>query len=82
MKRNNLFAFRITEEYMKFASWKESVEYYKRWQGRHYNNPAENYYVFLKRIKYSESDNYLDVLRKIKVPSPAFYELAETAFVP
>jgi len=82
MKRNNLFAFRVTEEYMKFAHWKESVEYYKRWQQRHYKNHKEGYYTFLKRIKYSEAGHYLEVLRKVKVPSTAFYDLAETAYIP
>ena len=67
MHRHNLFAFRVTEAYMTFESWKQSVEYYKRWQDKHYTNPNEDYYVFLKRIKYSESSGYLDVLRKVSI---------------
>jgi hypothetical protein len=78
MKRNNLFAFRVTEEYMTFKSWKESIEYYKRWQDRHYINTREDYYSFLKRKQYSGSPNYIDVLKKVRfkrtqMPQP--YEL-------
>lgn len=67
MKRNNLFAFRVTEEYMHFTNWKESVEYYKRWQDKHYKNQGENYYSFLKRIHYSGSQNYVDVLKHVSI---------------
>ena len=67
LKRNNLFAFRITEEYMNFTNWKESVDYYKRWQDRHYKNENENYYSFLTRYKYSGSHNYVEVLKKVSI---------------
>ncbi|MCX6198169.1 MAG: hypothetical protein NTY88_02955 [Bacteroidetes bacterium] len=67
MKRNNLFAFRITEEYMHFETWKQSVEYYKRWQDRHYKNPTEDYYSFLQRIKYSGSADYVSVLKRVSI---------------
>jgi len=67
MKRNNLFAFRITEEYMHFANWKDCVEYYKRWQDRHYKNSRENYYTFLKRYHYSGSSNYTEVLKRVSI---------------
>ncbi len=67
MKRNNLFAFRVTEEYMKFESWKQSVEYYKRWQNRHYKNSNEDYYAFLVRIKYSGSRDYISVLKRVSI---------------
>lgn len=78
MKRNNLFAFRVTEEYMSFKNWKASVEYYKRWQDRHYTNHQEDYYTFLKRKHYSGSPNYTDVLKKVRFKkslTPAQYEL-------
>jgi hypothetical protein len=67
MKRNNLFAFRVTQEYMHFTSWEQSVEYYKRWQDRHYKNQNENYYAFLKRYKYSGTHNYVEVLKKVSI---------------
>lgn len=67
MRRNNLFAFRVTEEYMWFKDWKESVQYYQRWQQRHYTNLKEDYYSFLKRINYSGTHNYVDVLRRVSI---------------
>ena len=67
MKRNNIFAFRSTEEYMHFENWKACVEYYKRWQDRHYTNVKEDYYNFLNRIKYSGSPNYTSVLKRVNI---------------
>lgn len=67
MKRNNLFAFRFTEEYMHFANWQACVEYYKRWQQKHYTNNSENYYAFLKRKHYSQAPQYVDVLRRVSI---------------
>ena len=67
LRRNNLFAFRYTEEYIRFDHWKESVEYYKRWQEKHYTNHQENYYAFLKRVKYAGSRNYVEVLRRVSI---------------
>lgn len=67
MDRNNIFAFRRTEEYMHFADWKECVEFYKRWQDKYYKNIEENYYSFLQRIKYSGSHNYIDVLKRVSI---------------
>lgn len=32
--KNNLFGFRKTNEYISFKSWKESINYYKKWQER------------------------------------------------
>ena len=54
MSLNNLFGFK-NKEYLKFATWKESVDYYEKWQSTYYLNPAEDYYEFLVRIKYSNS---------------------------
>lgn len=64
MSRNNLFAFR-TKKYLKFKNWKASVEYYKKWQDKHYLNSDENYYRFLIRIKYA-TNKYPVYLKKIK----------------
>lgn len=65
MTRNNLFGFRY-KTYLHFASWKESVEYYKKWQDKRYKDPNEDYYKFLIRIKYATSDQYLTNLKKVK----------------
>lgn len=67
MERNNIFAFRVTKEYMRFTDWKACVKYYKRWQEKHYTNTKENYYSFLKRIGYSGTHNYTDVLKRVRI---------------
>ena len=56
MQRNNLFGFRY-KSYLTFAHWKDSVNYYKKWQARRYLNPREDYFIFLNRINYA-SGNY------------------------
>ena len=33
---NNLFGFFYKGSYLKFDSWQESVDYYKRWQDKYY----------------------------------------------
>lgn len=65
MDRNNLFGFRY-KSYLRFNSWKESVEYYKKWQDKRYKNKNEDYYSFLIRIKYATSTQYLTNLKKIR----------------
>jgi len=64
MSRNNLFGFR-SKNYLKFNSWKESVDYYEQWQKKRYTNPKEDYYQFLERIKYG-APGYSTGLRKMK----------------
>jgi uncharacterized FlgJ-related protein len=63
MNKNNIFAFR-KKKYLSFNSWKESVDYYKSWQKKHYTNTQENYYQFLVRIKYATPEYPLH-LKKI-----------------
>lgn len=65
MSRNNLFGFRKVN-YLRFKNWKESVEYYKKWQLKNYKDPNEDYYNFLVRIKYATKE-YPFHLKKIKV---------------
>ena len=64
MKRNNIFAFRI-KEYMHFKDWKACVDYYKKWQDKHYKDHNEDYYNFLVRIKYA-TPQYPIHVKKIK----------------
>lgn len=66
MDKNNLFAFRFTKHYMSFINWQASVDYYKKWQDKFYTNHSENYYDFLKRIKYARSPHYIKVLKLVK----------------
>lgn len=67
MQKNNLFGFRHTKTYMTFESWQESVAYYKAWQTRKYKNTNEDYYAFLIRIKYAQSEQYISLLKRIKI---------------
>lgn len=46
LNRNNIFGFFYKGKYLKYESWKESVEYYKRWQDKRYD-PSRDYYEFL-----------------------------------
>ena len=64
MSRNNLFGFRSTK-YIRFKSWKSSVDYYKKWQDKYYTNDKEDYYKFLIRIKYASAKNYTSYLKRI-----------------
>lgn len=64
MSKNNIFAFRKVN-YMTFKSWRDCVDYYKKWQLKNYTNLQEDYYHFLVRIKYATAQ-YPIHLRKIK----------------
>ena len=65
MKKNNLFGFRATKKYMHFETWQDCIQYYKKWQDANYTNPKEDYYVFLKRIRYSRTETYVPTLMRI-----------------
>ena len=67
MRRNNLFGFRSTLKYMRFESWQQSVEYYKKWQDDNYRNEKEKYYSFLMRIRFSRSPEYTKTLKRISL---------------
>ena len=71
MSRNNLFGFRYKGRYMRFENWKKSVEYYKRWQQRHYKDSNEDYYAFLLRIKYANGEAYNTALKNLKLNIPS-----------
>lgn len=64
VNKNNFFGFR-GQQYLTFKSWKESVDYYKKWQQKRYTNSNEDYYKFLIRIKYATSNTYIQNLKKI-----------------
>jgi len=64
---NNLFGFRTKKGYIKFAHWRESVAYYKKWQDKRYKrHKYANYYEFLTDIGYAEDPQYTNKLRKIQ----------------
>ena len=64
MSKKNLFGFRH-KNYIIFKTWKESVDYYKKWQDKYYIDPKEDYYKFLIRIKYA-TESYPNYLSKIR----------------
>lgn len=63
-ENHNLFGFRKGKSYYKYKDWKESVLHYAHWQNMNYR-VNEDYFVFLKRIKYAEDSNYIPKLKKI-----------------
>lgn len=63
--RHNLFGFRYKGRYLEFNSWEESVEYYARWQKRHYK--GGDYYEFLKEVGYATDPKYITKLKQIKL---------------
>lgn len=67
--KNNIFGFRTMVIYKTFKSWKDCVDYYKRWQDKNYKDSTEEYYHFLQRINYSgyKSFSYVSDLKKTRI---------------
>jgi len=63
--RHNLFGFRYRGKYLEFDTWQESIEYYSRWQKRHYK--GGDYYKFLKDRGYATDPEYITKLKSIKL---------------
>jgi flagellum-specific peptidoglycan hydrolase FlgJ len=63
MSKNNLFGFRKVK-YLRFETWKKSVEYYKKWQDERYTTKYKDYFDFLVKIKYA-TPKYPSHLKKI-----------------
>ena len=63
--RHNLFGFRYRGKYLEFDTWQESVEYYSRWQKRHYK--GGDYYKFLKDRGYATDPEYITKLKSIGI---------------
>lgn len=60
---NNLFGLR-GKHYHRYNHWTDSVKAYKeKIQSRY--KPKEDYYSFLKRIKYATNPNYISLLKNI-----------------
>lgn len=68
---NNIFGFMYYSKnaekyvYSKYTHWTESVEAYKRFQDRKYKGGC--YYTFLDNVGYAEAENYVQVLKTIKI---------------
>lgn len=66
IKHNNLFGLYDSKNhtYFKYNHWVESVKDYKNKIQNRYKE-GENYYHFLKRIKYATATNYISTLKQI-----------------
>lgn len=80
MKKNNLFGFRTRAGYLTFPDWKSAVQYYKTWQTTYYTNPEEDYFHFLKRIKYANGDRYTLCLKKIILDGKTFITSTDSLY--
>ena len=72
--RNNLFGLKGGEKtednphgYKIFNHWRESVQFYKRWQSERITEDCADYYDFLSAWKYAESPEYENKLKSIDV---------------
>lgn len=66
IKHNALFGFQTSEiNVIKYKNWKESVIAYKVWQMKRLKD-NENYYIFLKRVKYASDSNYIKKLKAMR----------------
>lgn len=64
LKNNNLFGLCNNQGYYKFENYEESIlKYIQYIQYRYKDN--EDYYSFLKRIKYASDKNYIKKLKQI-----------------
>ncbi len=63
MDRNNLFGWYYKKKYLSFDTWQESVDYYCRWQKRHYK--GGDYYKFLKDRGYATDPRYITKLKAL-----------------
>ncbi len=65
LNKNNIFGFYYKKKYIAFENWTDCIDYYKRWQDRHYK--GGDYYQFLKDVGYATSPTYVQKLKQIKV---------------
>lgn len=65
-KYNNLFGLydSANHRYYRFKHWTESVVAYKELVQYKYK-PPDNYYTFLRSIKYAEDEHYITLLKEI-----------------
>lgn len=61
---NNIFGLKCGKRYCKYKHWSECViDYKKRIQNRY--REGEDYYRFLRRIRYASDPNYIKSLKRI-----------------
>ena len=67
MDHNNPLGFRYKHKHLEFDTWKESIDYYKRWQIRK-KYTGGDYYEFLKeKWGAPDMDGYCRTLKQIKI---------------
>lgn len=65
---HNLFGFMTNNGCKKFDTYKDCIDYYKRWQKTYYSSKDyDTYYEFLDSINYAEDTTYIDKLKHIKI---------------
>jgi len=64
-ENNNLFGWYYKKKYLKFDNWKDSIDYYVRWQERHYK--TGDYYDFLINKGFATDTLYINKLKNIKL---------------
>lgn len=68
--KNNLFGFRKTNKYINFKHWKESINYYNKWQEKKIKqyicekNALLDYYDFLWWVGWKDGKKYSELGRK------------------
>jgi hypothetical protein len=62
LRTHNLFGLCDSKGYYCFNKWEESIKAYIKYVEYKYKN-GEDYYHFLKRIKYAKDKNYIKKLR-------------------
>lgn len=61
---NNIFGLKCKKRYCRYNHWSECViDYKKRIQNRY--RSGEDYYHFLRRIRYASDPNYIKSLKRI-----------------
>ena len=63
MDRNNLFGWYYKKKYLVFDTWQESIDYYCRWQKRHFK--GGDYYKFLKDRGFAVDPLYIKKIKGI-----------------
>ena len=62
--QHNLFGIKHGKKYASYSRWQDSVKDYKERISSRYHS-GENYYSFLKRIKYASDSRYCERIKHI-----------------
>lgn len=70
IKKNNLLGIKYKSNYKKYTHWHECIKHYKKIQNKYkhkHNYTENNYYIFLRKIRYAKDKKYITKLKKIKL---------------